>query len=249
MLHSLLELPKEFVVAALSFSASAALVESSFRPNAFEPRSARIRVSSKQDVARPASMIETVFLHQCPCDVSARKPRLHQLRLLWQRFQWRTYSQDASDLRTSGASSVALQQETCSRVWHSFDEMLLHLHELDFTFALTRPCPRRSAGDVLILQSVRKVPAKLSDVRHQSFRFSPPLVAASAAVLVVNGELVRDLSSLKLGDVPPAGYAAESSQALRRFVVHPNEFEPNSSRLPLCMNLLAAKELTLFLHR
>ena len=35
------------------------------------------------------------------------------------------------------------------------------------------------------------------------------LVATSAAVLVVNDEPDRDLSSLKLGDVPPAGSAAE----------------------------------------
>ena len=41
------------------------------------------------------------------------------------------------------------------------------------------------------------------------------LVAPSAAVLVVNDELVRDLGSLELGDVPRTGYAAEGFTVVR----------------------------------
>ena len=40
--------------------------------------SARIRVSTKQDVTRPASKTATVFLHQCPRATSASEPQLTQ---------------------------------------------------------------------------------------------------------------------------------------------------------------------------
>ena len=45
-------------------------------------------VFSTKYVSRLAATVRTVFLHHCPRDVSAREPRLHQLRLLWHHFQW-----------------------------------------------------------------------------------------------------------------------------------------------------------------
>ena len=91
------------------------------------------------------------------------------------------------------------------------------------------------------MSSLQREPKTLADGLYTGAAASSAsaLLSASALVLLVNGELVRDLRPLELDDVPPGGCAAVGSPLSLHsrltashlspplpFVVRPNAFEP-----------------------